>query len=107
MMNADDRGQPGRDDPAGPLFPLRHVTQERGDTTILRDVTLHLPRTEVTVRIGPSGADGTSLIRLLDRLGDPSSPEVLLLDEGPIHEVTGTVHARPQSSLHRRSSPVA
>jgi putative ABC transport system ATP-binding protein len=62
---------------ATPLFSLRDVTQQRGDATILRDLTLDLPRTEVTALIGPSGAGKTSLIRLLNRLDDPSSGEVL------------------------------
>ena len=48
----------------------------RGSAVILRDVTLDLPRTEVTALIGPSGAGKTSLLRLLNRLDDPSGGEV-------------------------------
>jgi putative ABC transport system ATP-binding protein len=75
--------QPDCDDPASPLFSLLHVTQRRGDAIILRDLTLDLPRTEVTALIGPSGAGKTSLIRLLNRLDDPSSGEVVF-DGKPI-----------------------
>src|SRR4051812_24401577 len=61
---------------ASPLFALRHVAQTRGGVAILRDVTLELPRTSVTALIGPSGAGKTSLLRLLNRLDDPSAGEV-------------------------------
>lgn len=50
---------------------------------MLRDLTLDLPRTGVTALIGPSGAGKTSLIRLLNRLDDPASGEVLF-DGKPI-----------------------
>jgi len=79
---------------ASPLFSLRNVTQQRGDATILRDLTLDLPRTAVTALIGPSGAGKTSLIRLLNRLDDPSSGEVLF-DGKPIT-------AYPVFALRRR-----
>jgi len=68
---------------ASPLFSLRGVTQQRGDAAILHDLTLDLPRTEVTALIGPSGAGKTSLIRLLNRLDDPTAGEVLF-DGTPI-----------------------
>lgn len=50
---------------------------------MLRDLTLDLPRTGVTALIGPSGAGKTSLIRLLNRLDDPASGDVLF-DGKPI-----------------------
>lgn len=58
------------------LFALRGVTQERGGTMILRDVTLDLPRTAITALVGPSGAGKTSLLRLLNRLDDPAAGQV-------------------------------
>jgi putative ABC transport system ATP-binding protein len=68
---------------AAPLFSLRHVAQERGDTMVLEDVTVDIPRTAITALVGPSGAGKTSMLRLLNRLDDPSSGEVLL-DGQPI-----------------------
>src|SRR5260221_624859 len=59
-----------------PLFALHNVTKERGGEVILRDVTLELPRTAITALIGPSGAGKTSLLRLCNRLDDPSRGEV-------------------------------
>ena len=59
------------------------MTQERGGRVILHDLTLDLPRTAVTALVGPSGAGKTSLLRLLNRLDDPASGEVLF-DGRPI-----------------------
>jgi ABC-type methionine transport system ATPase subunit len=59
-----------------PLFALRQVSQQRGGTAVLREVTLDLPRTAITALVGPSGAGKTSLLRLLNRLGDPSGGEI-------------------------------
>lgn len=59
-----------------PLFGIRGVSQERGGTLILRDLTLEVPRTAITALVGPSGAGKTSLLRLLNRLDDPTGGEV-------------------------------
>jgi ABC-type methionine transport system ATPase subunit len=56
-----------------PLFSLKEVRQEREGMVILRDLTVEIPRTEITALIGPSGSGKTSLLRLLNRLDDPVS----------------------------------
>ncbi len=43
---------------------------------MLHDVTLAIPPGEVTALVGPSGAGKTSLLRLLNRLDDPTAGEV-------------------------------
>ena len=43
---------------------------------MLHDVTVAIPRGEVTALVGPSGAGKTSLLRLLNRLDDPTAGEV-------------------------------
>jgi putative ABC transport system ATP-binding protein len=72
-----DGSRGGRADEADasppPLFALRGVTQERGGAVILHDLALELPRTEIVALVGPSGAGKTSLLRLLNRLDDPTS----------------------------------
>lgn len=83
-MAVDEADVSGSGDPAArsgdpaaaPLFSLREVTQERGGAAILRGITLDVPRTAITALVGPSGAGKTSLLRLLNRLDDPSSGEV-------------------------------
>jgi ABC-type methionine transport system ATPase subunit len=59
-----------------PLFALRGVSQTLGDAVILRDITVDVPHTAITALVGPSGAGKTSLLRLLNRLDDPSSGEI-------------------------------
>ena len=61
---------------SSPIFSLRGVSQSRGDATILRDLTLDVPHTAITALVGPSGAGKTSLLRLLNRLDDPTAGTV-------------------------------
>ncbi|MFL5560089.1 MAG: ATP-binding cassette domain-containing protein [Gemmatimonadaceae bacterium] len=61
---------------AAPLFALRGVEQLRGTTRTLTGVDLDIPRGEVVALVGPSGAGKTSLLRLLNRLDDPSAGSV-------------------------------
>ena len=69
---------------------------------ILQDLTLEIPRTAITALVGPSGAGKTSLLRLLNRLDDPSSGEVLLdgqpittYEIGELRRRVGFVFQRP------------
>jgi putative ABC transport system ATP-binding protein len=64
------------DPPTGALFRLRGVRQERGGREVLQGVDLDLPAGEITALVGPSGAGKTSLIRLLNRLDDPTGGTV-------------------------------
>ncbi len=59
-----------------PRFALRGVSCSRGGAAVLRDVTLAIPAGAVTALVGPSGAGKTSLLRLLNRLDDPTAGEV-------------------------------
>ncbi len=87
---------------ARPLFSLRHVAQRRGDAIMLRGLTVDVPRTVITALVGPSGAGKTSLLRLLNRLDDPTGGEVLLDDQpitsypvGALRRRVGFVFQRP------------
>jgi putative ABC transport system ATP-binding protein len=62
-----------------PLFSLRHVGVERAGRPVLHDLTLDLPRASIIGILGPSGSGKTSLIRLLNRLDDPTRGEVRFL----------------------------
>lgn len=87
-------GREGRGELNSPLFALRGVSQTRADATILRDLTVDIPRTAITALVGPSGAGKTSMLRLLNRLDDPASGEVFF-DGRPIASY-------PVTALRRR-----
>ena len=71
-------------------FVLSEVCREVGALTVLKDVNLEIPDRQFTVLIGPSGSGKTSLLRLLNRLDDPTSGTIRyhdrLLIELPIRE---------------------
>lgn len=77
-----------------PLFSLRDVGLERAGRRVLDALTLDLPQAGITGIIGPSGAGKTSLLRLLNRLDDPTRGEVRFLDR-PLGE-------HPVRALRRR-----
>ena len=78
------RSGSGADDPrstaATPAFSLRAVEQVRGGSRTLRLVDLDIPAGEVVALVGPSGAGKTSLIRLLNRLDDPTAGSIAYND---------------------------
>lgn len=67
-----------------PLFQVRNVWLRRSTpekktlTDILRDVSLEIPKGRISTLLGPSGAGKSSLLRLFNRLEDPSEGAVLL-----------------------------
>ena len=75
-------------------FSLRDVEQERAGRRTLCGVDLDLPAREVVALVGPSGAGKTSLLRLLNRLDDPTRGRVEFRD-APIAAV-------PVRELRRR-----
>ncbi len=54
------------------------VNEQGQEIAVLRNVDLTLAAGQITVVIGPSGGGKSTLVRLLNRLEDPSSGEVLL-----------------------------
>lgn len=72
-------------------FRLRGVRQEKSGRILLRDVDLVIPRGRITVLLGSSGAGKTSLLRLLNRLDDPSAGEISYrgrsLEEYPVTQL--------------------
>jgi ABC-type methionine transport system ATPase subunit len=69
--------QPGQSSsasaPARTVFSLRGIGVVRAGSTLLHDVSLDVPAGAITAIVGPSGAGKTTLIRLLNRLEDPTS----------------------------------
>lgn len=59
-----------------PTFSLRDVHSSRAGAPVLKGVTVDLPSGRVSALVGPSGSGKTSLLRLLNRLDEPSSGSI-------------------------------
>lgn len=74
-----------------PAFSLRRVRQVRQGVDVLAGLDLEIPVGRITALLGPSGAGKTSLLRLLDRLDEPTSGEVFYrgrpLEDYPVREL--------------------
>lgn len=64
-----------------PLFALRDVEQVRGETAILGGLSVDIPHARITALLGPSGSGKTSMLRLLNRLDDPTRGTVFFKGE--------------------------
>jgi putative ABC transport system ATP-binding protein len=62
----------------GPLLKAEHLTRSVASKTIVNDVTFEVARGEVLAVTGPSGSGKSSVLRLLNRLDEPSSGAVFL-----------------------------
>ena len=71
---------PGTVPAVGPLFSLRDVWLERDGNAVLRGATGEIPD-GATALLGPSGSGKSSLLRLLNRLAEPTRGRVLLRGE--------------------------
>jgi ABC-type methionine transport system ATPase subunit len=74
-----------------PAFTLICIRQIKEGNTVLDGVEMEIKKGEITALIGPSGAGKTSLLRLLNRLDDPVSGQVLYqsraITEYPVREL--------------------
>lgn len=68
------------------VIELRSVEKIKNGKAILKDITFTILRSEIFVLMGPSGSGKTSLLRLLNRLEEPSRGEILFQGM-PIREI--------------------
>lgn len=66
-----------------PNISLDRVSATHGDAPILSDITVTFPGGRCAAVVGPSGTGKTTLLRLLNRLDEPSGGRILL-DDVPI-----------------------
>src|SRR5437660_3478373 len=59
---------------------IEHVTKRRGETTVLRDLTLHVRDREFLVLLGPSGSGKTTTLRLVAGLDTVTEGRILIGD---------------------------
>lgn len=53
------------------LIEISNLTHQRGEQTVLQDVSLTIDAGQIVVLMGPSGSGKSSLLRCLNRLEDP------------------------------------
>lgn len=80
-----------------PFVELRNVTFGYGDRTILRDISLQVPRGKVTAIMGASGGGKTTVLRLIG--GQQRAQQGQVLFDG--HDV-GTMDAQQLFAARRR-----
>ncbi len=60
----------------GAAISLRGVRKKYGEAEVVRGVDLDIPRGEILVLIGPSGCGKTTILRMINRLVEPSGGSI-------------------------------
>jgi putative ABC transport system ATP-binding protein len=85
------------------LFNLQGVTLRRGSHTVLDDLDVAIADQAFTCLIGPSGSGKTSLLRLLNRLDEPSHGRILFrgqpIDQIPVQQLRRQIGFVAQSPV--------
>jgi ABC-type iron transport system FetAB ATPase subunit len=61
-----------------PILEARNLSRQVGGTKIVDDISFQVHRSEVLAVVGPSGSGKSSLLRLLNRLDEPTAGTVSL-----------------------------
>ncbi len=61
-----------------PVLEVRRVSQQRQGKRVLEDISLCCRQGELTLLTGPSGGGKSTLLRLLNRLDEPQTGDILL-----------------------------
>jgi len=88
-----------------PAIRIEHVSKQRGALTVLKDVTLQVPRGQVVALLGPSGAGKSTLLRCINHLDTIDGGKIFV--EGQLigyREQGDALHELPDPaiSLQRR-----
>src|SRR5439155_438261 len=70
----------------GATVDLREVTKRYGDTVAVDHLSLTAPAGRITVLIGPSGCGKTTSLRMVNRLIEPTSGEILIDGQNVLKE---------------------
>ncbi|USG65095.1 amino acid ABC transporter ATP-binding protein [Brevibacillus ruminantium] len=67
------------------MISIKNVTKSFGTVTVLHDINLEIPQSQVFALIGPSGAGKSTLIRTINALEDIQAGEIVV-DGTSVHE---------------------
>ena len=70
----------------GATVELREVTKRYGDTVAVDHLSLTIPAGRICVLIGPSGCGKTTSLRMVNRLIEPTSGEILIEGQNVLQE---------------------
>ncbi len=57
---------------------FRHVAKSYGQTVAVKDLSFHVPAGKICVLVGPSGCGKTTSLKMVNRLIEPTSGEILI-----------------------------
>ncbi|MEA2676952.1 MAG: osmoprotectant transport system ATP-binding protein, partial [Chloroflexota bacterium] len=57
---------------------FRHVSRRYGDTIAVNDLSLTVPAGKICVFVGPSGCGKTTSLKMVNRLIEPTSGQILI-----------------------------
>src|SRR5271167_3230917 len=80
VTQLDEAVRPGTDGglPEAPMLELSGITGGYGSTTVLRDVSISVPRGSVVALLGPNGAGKSTTMRMASGLLRPQQGRVVL-----------------------------
>ncbi|HJD50815.1 MAG TPA: ATP-binding cassette domain-containing protein, partial [Candidatus Rothia avistercoris] len=61
---------------AAPAIEFRSVTKKYGDTVVVNNLNLSIPRGSITVFVGPSGCGKTTSLRMINRMVEHTGGEI-------------------------------
>src|SRR5437870_873433 len=70
----------------GATVELREVTKRYGDTVAVDHLSLTVPAGRICVLIGPSGCGKTTSLRMVNRLIEPTSGQILIDGQNVLRE---------------------
>ncbi|MBC56572.1 MAG: phosphate ABC transporter ATP-binding protein [Confluentimicrobium sp.] len=86
-----------------PAISVQNVSKRYGETLVLRDINLEIPRGEVTCLIGPSGSGKSTLLRCMAFLEETTSGSILIEGE-PLGFIEKDGKRRAQSPSELRAT---
>lgn len=85
------------------MIEIRGVTKKYGNTAVVDDVTLTIPKGGVTSLIGPNGAGKSTLLSMISRLQKADRGEILIDGQSVFHTPTDEM-ARKLSILRQENA---